>query len=236
MTPTGSLILTLARRGPLSARDLAALGLPRAQLQRLCKRGELVRVERGVYRAADADSTELASVAEVAKRAPGVVMCLLTALQIHGLTTEAPHEVWVMVNNRARSPRITQPRLHVVRASGSAASYGVETRTIEGVDVRITSPAKTVADCFRYRDHVGLDVALAALRDFRRKGRGQPTSIERRARGTGSGFGYGAGTGAGNGDGTGYGDPWFFSIDALVEAARADRVYSVVRPYLEALA
>jgi predicted transcriptional regulator of viral defense system len=232
----GERVLELARRGPVTARDLAALGLPRAQLQRLCARGDLIRVDRGLYRSADADTTELASVAEVAKRAPSVVMCLLTALQIHGLTTEVPHEIWVLINNRARAPHIKRPHLHVVRASGEAASYGVEVRTIEGVEVRVTSPAKTVADCFRYRDHVGLDVALAALRDFRRKGRGKGTSVERRVRGTGVGFGYGSGAGAGNSDGSGYGDAWLFSVDALVEAARADRVYSVVRPYLEALA
>jgi len=130
------------------------------------------------------------------------VVCLLTALQIHGLTTELPHEVWVLIHTRARTPHIRGQRLHVVRASGAAATYGVEARTIEGVEVKVTSPAKTVADCFRYRDHVGLEIALAALRDYPRNGRGR--------RG--------------------------FSVDALVEAARADRIYSVVRPYLEALA
>lgn len=201
MSP-GDRVVELASRGPVTARDLADRGIPRAHLQRLCARGDLVRVERGVYRAADAETTELASVAEVAKRAPSVVICLLTALQIHGLTTEVPHEVWVLIDNRARAPSIGRPRLHVVRASGAAATYGVEARTIEGVPVRVTSPAKTVADCFRYRDHVGLDVALAALRDYRRIGRGR--------RG--------------------------FTVDAFVAAARADRVYSVVRPYLEALA
>lgn len=202
MSPAVDRVLALARRGPVTARDLAALGVPRAHLQRLCARGDLIRVGRGVYRGADSETTELASVAEVAKRAPQVVMCLLTALQFHGLTTELPHEVWVLIHNRARTPRIQGQRLHVVRASGAAATYGVEVRPIEGVEVRITSPAKTVADCFRYRDHVGLEVALAALRDYRRKGRGR--------RG--------------------------FSVDAVVEAARADRVFSVVRPYLEALA
>ncbi len=200
-------VLELARCGPVTARDLAAIGVPRARLQRLCARGDIVRVERGVYRASDADTTELASVAEVVKRSPQVVICLLTALQIHGLTTEAPHEVWVLIHNRARAPHIERPRLHVVRASGEAATHGIEKRTIEGVEVRVTSPAKTVADCFRYRDHIGLDVALAALRDYRRKGRGRTSALDRS-----------------------------FSIDALVEAARADRVYSVVRPYLEALA
>ena len=125
-------------------------------------------------------------------------MCLLTALQIHGLTTEVPHEVWVLIHNRSRAPRMGQPKIHVVRATGAAESFGVEVRLVEGVEVRVTTPAKTVADCFRYRDHVGLDVALEALRDYRRA---RPS----------------------------------FSVDALVEASRADRVHSVLRPYLEAI-
>jgi predicted transcriptional regulator of viral defense system len=205
------IIVELARRGPVTAQDLTALGLPRARLQRLHERGELVRVGRGVYRAPDADRTELTSLADVAKRAPAVVFCLLTALQIHGLTTEVPHEVWVLLDNRARAPRFAYPRLHVVRASGAAATHGVVHRTIEGVDARITSPAKTVADCFRYRGHVGLDVALSALRDFRSRSR-RPTPRSDRA-----------------------GDPRAYTVDALVAAARADRVESVMRPYLEAI-
>ena len=103
-----------------------------------------------------------------------------------------------MIDRRARKPKITNPKLEVVRASGRALDYGIEKRPIEGVVVRVTGPAKTVADCFRYRQHVGLDVALAALRDYLRTHRG--------------------------------------GINALVEAARADRVYTVMRPYLEALA
>jgi predicted transcriptional regulator of viral defense system len=234
MTGLADVVLDLARRGPVTARDLAVRGVPRVHLQRLCARGELVRVGRGVYRAADAAATELATLAEVAKRAPHVTICLLSALQLHRLTTEAPREVWILIDNRARAPRIDHVELHVIRASGAAASHGVESRAIEGVEVRVTSPAKTVADCFRYRDHVGLDVALEALRDYRRNGRGRSTNRERRLRDTGAGVGHGTAPGAG--DGVGYADPSSFSVDALVEAARADRVYSVLRPYLEALA
>jgi len=117
---------------------------------------------------------------------------------VHELTTEAPHAVWVMIDRHARMPKLSYPKLQVVRASGSARTHGIEAKTIEGVRVRLTSPAKTVADCFRYRQHVGLDVAIAALRDCLRKRAG--------------------------------------SVDAIVEAARADRVYTLMRPYLEALA
>lgn len=192
-------LLKLARKGPLRARDLAAGGIPRVYLRRLCERGLLERVDRGLYRLADASSvTELHSLATVAMRAPHAIVCLLSALQVHDLTSEAPHAVWVMIDRHARVPKLARPQLEVVRASGRALDHGVETRQIEGANVRITSPAKTVADCFRYRRHVGLDVAIAALRDYLSTRRG--------------------------------------GMDDLVEAARADRIYTFMRPYLEALA
>jgi predicted transcriptional regulator of viral defense system len=145
-------------------------------------------------------------VAQVAKRVPHATICLLSALQIHGMTTEVPHAVWIMIHTRARRPKIDTPALEVVEAQGPARAHGVETRRIEGVPVSVTTPAKTVADCFRYRRDVGLDVAIAALRDYLAGGTGGTTSRRERR------------------------------IDALVAAARADRVYSVMRPSLEALA
>ena len=191
-------LLRLARRGPLRARDLEEVGVPREYLRRLRDRGVLEQVDRGLYRIADAPVTELHSLAEVGARVPHATVCLLSALQLHGLTTEVPYAVWVLIDRHARMPKVAYPKLEVVRASGPAREHGVEVRQIENVRVRVTSPAKTVADCFRYRRRVGLDVALAALRDYLRKYRG--------------------------------------GIDALVEAARADRVYTFMRPYLEALA
>lgn len=180
------------------ARELEHAGIPRAYLKRLCDRGLLEQVDRGLYRLADAPVTELSSLAEVSKRVPHAVIGLLSAMQVHGMTTEAPHAVWVLIDRHARTPKVTTPALEVVRASGKALDHGVETRVIDGVKVRLTTPAKTVADAFRFRRHVGLEVALAALKDYLRKRKG--------------------------------------SIDALVEAARADRIYAFMRPYLEALA
>jgi predicted transcriptional regulator of viral defense system len=191
-------LLRLARKGPIRARDLDGAGIPRAYLSRLCERGQLEQVDRGLYRLAEAPVTELSSLADVSKRVPHAVICLLSALQLHGLTTEVPHAVWVLIDRHARLPKLTSPRLEVVRASGAAREHGVETRSIEGVNVQLTTPAKTVADCFRFRRHVGLEVARAALKEYLRKRRG--------------------------------------SIDALVNAARADRIYAFMRPYLEALA
>jgi predicted transcriptional regulator of viral defense system len=192
-----SRVLRLARRGPIRARDLDAAEIPRAYLRRLVERGVLEQAGRGLYRLTSADATELRSVADVAAHAPEGIICLLSALQLHGLTTELPHAVWLMIDTRARAPKIETPAVEIVRAHGRARSHGVETRRIEGVPVKLTSPAKTVADCFRYRRHVGLEVAIAALRDYVSKKAG--------------------------------------SVDALVAAARADRAYSIVRPYLEAL-
>ena len=192
------MLLRLAQKGPVRARDLDQAGIPRTYLRRLCDRGLLERVDRGLYRLADAPVTELHSLAEVATRVPRAIICLLSALQVHELTTEVPHAVWVMIDRHARMPKLSYPKIEVVRASGRAREHGVESRTIEGVHVQITTPAKTVADCFRYRQHVGLDVAMAALRDYLRKHRG--------------------------------------GMYSLVEAARADRVYTLMRPYIEALA
>lgn len=195
-------LLGLARQGPIRARDLDAAGIPRAYLQRLCDRGELVRMGRGVYRLADAPVTELHTLAHVAKRVPNAIVCLLSALQVHGLTTEMPHAIWIQIDRHDRVPSFHRPRLEVVRASGPARSHGIEWRKIEGVNVKLTSPAKTVADCFRFRSRVGLDVAIDALREY--------LGSRNRTRGR--------------------------TIDALVAAAEADRISSVLRPYLEALA
>ncbi len=147
----------MARKGPVRARDLDRAGIPRAYLRRLCDRGLLVKVDRGLYEFSDAPVTEHHSVAEVAVRVPHGIVCLISALDFHELTTEIPHFVWLMIDRHARMPRISYPPIMVVRASGNALEHGVVTRSIEGVTVRITSDAKTVADCFRYRNREGLE-------------------------------------------------------------------------------
>jgi predicted transcriptional regulator of viral defense system len=162
-------LLSLAQRGPVRSRDLAAARIPRAYLKRLCESGQLEQLDRGLYRLAEAGATELGTLAEAAKRVPHATVCLLSALQVHGLTSEVPHAVWLMIDRHARMPRVSYPKLEVVRASGRARTHGVEARMIEGANVSVTTPAKTVADCFRYRRHVGLDVAIAALKECLRK-------------------------------------------------------------------
>jgi len=165
-------ILDLARaQGLLRPRDLTALGLPRVVLTRLVRRGQLVRVGRGLYALPDRRVSEHASFAEVARKHPQGIVCLLSALRFHNLTTQSPFEVWLAIPNKARAPRMDYPPLRIVRFSGPALTEGIEAHMIDGVPVRITGVAKTVADCFKYRNKIGLDVALEALREAWREKR-----------------------------------------------------------------
>jgi predicted transcriptional regulator of viral defense system len=159
------------RAGVLRPRDLDALGLSRVYLRRLSERGLVRRVGRGLYIAADADLTEKESILEACKRVPRGVVCLLSALRFHGLTTQSPFEVWIAIGAKDWRPRADYPPLRVMRFSPAALTVGVEEHTIQGVRVRVTSPARTVADCFKYRNKIGRDVALEALRDCWRQRR-----------------------------------------------------------------
>ena len=133
--------------------------------------GELERVGRGLYVPTNARATVHHTLVEAAKRVPHGVVCLPSALQFHHLTTQSPHEVWLAIDVKARKPKTDWPRLRIVRFSGVALRFGVEEHEIEGVVVRVTSKEKTVADCFKYRNKLGLDVALEALRDYLRSKR-----------------------------------------------------------------
>lgn len=175
-------ILNLVRRlGVLRAKDLDERGIPRTYLTRLCRAGVLDRPSRGVYVLKDADTTEHHDLAAACRRVPHGVVCLLSALQFHGLTTQAPFEVWLGIDRKARLPKVDHPPLRIVRFSGQALTAGVVSHEIEGVIVRVTDPARTVVDCFAYRNKVGLDVALEALRDCLRKRRATQDDIYRAA-------------------------------------------------------
>jgi len=155
----------LRRTGTARSRDLVAAGFTRSELSRGVAAGELVRVGRGLYARPDFELSEHGSLATVAKRAPGVVFCLLTALRLHELTTQAPFEVWIAIGNKSHPPRLDYPPLRTMRFSDASLNAGVEARVIDGVRVQVTGVAKTVADCFKFRNKIGLDVALEALRD-----------------------------------------------------------------------
>ncbi|MNZ88858.1 hypothetical protein D3C78_1077590 [compost metagenome] len=149
----------------LRARDLAAFSLPTIILSRLVQDGRLRRVARGVYARPDRLLSEHISLAEVALRVPKGVICLHSALRIHGLGTPAPHQVWLAIPQNSPTPRVERPSLRVVRMSGLALTEGVESMRIDGMDVPVFNAAKTIADCFKYRNKIGIDVALGALRD-----------------------------------------------------------------------
>jgi predicted transcriptional regulator of viral defense system len=166
METHASQLLDLAKsRGLITAHDLGVVGIPRISLTRAVRRGQLDRIGRGIYGLPGRSVSEHSTLAEVSLRVPKGVVCLLSALRFHELTTQLPWQVWIAVNNKLVAPRIDYPPLRIVRFSGAALAEGVEEHLIDGVPVRITSVAKTVADCFKYRNKIGLDVALEALRE-----------------------------------------------------------------------
>jgi predicted transcriptional regulator of viral defense system len=176
-------ILRLAsRRGLLRARDLARDHIPRATLSRLVASGQLTQVSRGLYALPRQKRSGQHQLAEVAARSPQGVFCLLTALRFHELTTQSPHEVWLAIPNKAHAPRLDYPPLRIVRFSGPSLTEGIESHTVDGAPIRVYSVAKTVADCFKYRNKIGLDVALEALRECRREKRASNDELWRYAK------------------------------------------------------
>jgi predicted transcriptional regulator of viral defense system len=169
LTNTERLLKIASKMGVIRSRDLLHHGIAREYLRRAQRQGLLTRVSRGIYVANEAPITENHSLVEAFKRTPGGVICLLSALRFHDLTTQSPSEVWMAIGERARIPKPHGPRLRIVRFSEKTRRFGVERHPIEGISLPIFSVPKTVADCFKYRNKIGLDVALEALRESRRK-------------------------------------------------------------------
>ena len=162
-----STVASLQDLGPQTffrARDAAARGVDSRSLRRLVEEGAVERIARGLYRVADAEPTENYTHAAVCARVPHAIVCLLTALRFYELGTQMPQQVWIAIPHKARAPRLPELPVRVVRFSGVSLRYGIMDATFEGVPARITTPARTVVDCFRFRSVVGLDVALEALR------------------------------------------------------------------------
>lgn len=183
--------------GPMRGTELTDAGIHRETLSRMLKDRTLTRVARGLYQLADAEVTAAHDLAEVAKLVPSGVVCLVSALQFHDLTVQLPSRVWLAIGPKARRPKIEYPPTRIVRFAPRALSLGVQIHAVDGVSVPIFDPAKTVVDCFRFRQHVGLDVALEGLRNVVRSGKVKPAQI--------------------------------------VDYARELRIWSVLRPYLEAV-
>jgi predicted transcriptional regulator of viral defense system len=175
--------LTLLRsRGLLRPADLRRKGLPPDYLRDFERRGLAEIVARGIYAPIEHKPTENHSYAVVAKRVPHGVICLLSALSFHRLTTQNPGKVWLAIDQKAWTPRPSYPPIQVVRFSGKALTSGVEDHAIEGVSLRVYNVAKTIADLFKFRYKVGLDVALEALRDGLKERRTTRDEIMRYAR------------------------------------------------------
>jgi predicted transcriptional regulator of viral defense system len=166
MESSNQRILDLAsQHGLIRPRDLDAQGLPRVALTRLVRQGLLARVGRGLYAMPDRPVSEHGSLAEIARKHPQAIVCLLSALRVHNLTTQSPFEVWIAIPNKARAPKMDYPPLRIVRLSGAALTDGIEDHMVDGVRVRMTNVARTVADCFKFRNKIGLDVAMEALQE-----------------------------------------------------------------------
>ncbi len=159
-------ILDLARKqGLIRPCNLIAQGLSRVALSRLVHLGLLSRVGRGLYGTPNRPVSEHGSLAEIACKYPQAIVCLLSALRLHDLTTQSPFEVWLAIPNKARAPKMDYPPLRIMRFSGAGLIEGIEDHQIDGVTVRVTNVARTVVDCFKFRNKVGLDVALEALKE-----------------------------------------------------------------------
>jgi predicted transcriptional regulator of viral defense system len=167
--PFQQIMRYIGQHGMVRPRDIEAIGLPREYLIRLHRQGKLSRSGRGIYALPDANVTERHSYAEIAKRVPETVICLLSALAFHQITTQSPASVWIALRQGARRPALTSPSLRIVRLSGLSLTEGIENHQVEGVPVRVYSAAKTVADCFKFRNKIGLDVAIEALKDCLRQ-------------------------------------------------------------------
>jgi len=165
MKTTKDKILDVAgKQSVFRAGDIPGVRKPQTQLCRMVADGELIRVGRGLYSLPDAEVGENHSLVEAVKLYHGGVICLISALYFHRIGTQLPYETWIMRQNRNVAPLKGSP-VRFVYCTGEAFSFGVEKHMIEGTEVSIYSPAKTVADCFKYRNKIGLDVALEALRE-----------------------------------------------------------------------
>lgn len=179
--PTEARLRSVGAGAFFRPRDLEPLGYAFRELRGWVEAGQVEQVARGLYRLTSSAPTVHHDLAAVCARVPQAIVCLLSALRVHGLGTQLPHQVWIAIPHKARAPRIPEFPIRVIRFSGAALRYGVEDTRLEGVPAHITSPARTVVDCFRFRRHVGRDVALEALREALRDRKASADEIWRAA-------------------------------------------------------
>jgi len=158
----------LGQRGMIGINDLRVHDIPREYPSRLFKQGKLKKIGRGVYSLPNTKETANNAYAQASKLVPKGVLCLLSALRYHSFTTQLPWQVWIAIDQKSRRPKIDGLNIEFIRCSGESFASGVEEHIIDGVTARVYNPAKTVADCFKFRNKIGLDVALEALKEGRR--------------------------------------------------------------------
>lgn len=165
-TKAEKLVQELRKKGVLKTKEILKFGISKQYICELTARGVIERISRGYYSLPDYEYSVMQSIAEVSKQVPKGVICLLSALRFHGFTTQSPFDVWVAIDRRAWKPKINgTTKIRYMRFSQEAFTSGIQTKTVDNLKVRVYCPAKTVADCFKYRNKVGLDVALEALRE-----------------------------------------------------------------------
>lgn len=171
-------IETIRKNGGLiRTHEALALGIHRRTLYGLRDEGTLVPISHGLFQLADLDIPAQVDIVEVSKKVPKGVVCLISALSFHELTTQTPHYVWLAIDRKARKPKIDYPPVRVFFFSGDAFSRGIETHPIMGHDVRVYNPAKTVIDCFRWQRAVGLDVAIEAAKEYLKREESSPAAL-----------------------------------------------------------
>lgn len=162
-------LLSLAsKKQIIRSGDAYALGIPRIYLPRLVRKGLLTKVSRGLYRSKTSPVTEHLSLIEASYKVPKGVLCLLSALRFHKFTTQSPHQIWIAIGVKAWAPRITSPPIRFVRMSGKALHSGMKEYPVRGGSLKVYTPAKTVADCFKFRNKIGIDIAMEALKECHR--------------------------------------------------------------------
>lgn len=151
--------------------QLEPLGIPYHRLRQLEADETVERIGWGLYRLTEAEPTERYSIASVCARVPNAIVCLLSALQVHEIGTQLPRQVWIAIPHKAKAPALKGEGVRLVRFSAAALTYGVQETSFEDVPARITSPARTVVDCFRFQRLIGRESALEALREALREGK-----------------------------------------------------------------
>jgi len=162
-------------------KDVLPFGVTYYRIQRMVADGQVEKVGPGLYRLVEVDVDEMETIAMISSAVPHAIVCLLSALRVHEIGTQSPRRVWLAIDRKARKPRRPPVPVRIVRFSGQMLTYGVTAQSIQGVRVKITSPSRTVVDCFRYRKKIGLDVGLEALRDAVHSRKVQVSEIDRAA-------------------------------------------------------